>query len=103
MCLYLALLQQHSIFCNYIISMNEIPYMWGYIAAAALGTVLVCLMCGVFDMGAWGIVLGQAFSQIVYNNWKWPMYLCNKLNMTYRGIVVEGIRNWKGKLTRNRR
>ena len=103
MCLYLALLQQHSIFCNYIISMNEIPYMCGYIAAAALGTVLVCLMCGVFDMGAWGIVLGQAFSQIVYNNWKWPMYLCNKLNMTYRGIVVEGIRNWKGKLTRNRR
>ncbi len=53
MCLYLALLQQHSIFCNYIISMNEIPYMCGYIAAAALGTVLVCLMC-VFSIWALG-------------------------------------------------
>ncbi len=98
MCVYLGLLQQHSIFCNYIISMNEIPYMWGYIVAAAVGTGLVCLLCGVFGMGAWGIVLGQAISQLAYNNWKWPIYLCGKLGFSYSGCLREGIVQWKSRL-----
>ncbi len=98
MCVYLGLLQQHSIFCNYIISMNEIPYMWGYIIAAVAGSGLVCLFCGVFGMGAWGIVLGQAISQLVYNNWKWPSYLCKKLGFSYRTCLAEGVSEWGKKL-----
>lgn len=39
--LYMALLQQHSICCNYIISMNEIPYLRGYLFAAVFGCSLV--------------------------------------------------------------
>lgn len=102
MCLYLGLLQQHSIFCNYIISMNEVPYMWGYIVAAVLGTGFVCLFSGVLGMGAWGIVLGQTLSQIIYNNWKWPIYLCGKLGSTYREILAEGFGAWGEKLGRLR-
>ncbi len=98
MCVYLGLLQQHSIFCNYVISMNEIPYMWGYIIAAVAGSGLVCLFCGVFGMGAWGIVLGQAISQLVYNNWKWPSYLCKKLGFSYRTCLAEGVSAWGKKL-----
>lgn len=98
MCAYLGLLQQHSIFCNYVISMNEIPYMRAYIAAAVMGMAAVCLLCGVFGMGAWGIVLGQALSQVAYNNWKWPMYLCGKLGTTYRRVVAEGAREWGRRL-----
>jgi O-antigen/teichoic acid export membrane protein len=91
---YLALLQQHSVFCNYIISMNEIPYMKGYLFAAVLGVVLVYLFCAIFNWGAWGIVAGQFLSQIVYNNWKWPKYLCNKLGTTYFQVIKQGIKAW---------
>lgn len=98
MCLYVGLLQQHSIFCNYIISMNEIPYMWGYIVASIIGCALVCLFSGSFGMGAWGIILGQAISQAVYNNWKWPTYLCKKLGSSYHEIVIEGVRLWISKV-----
>ena len=100
-CLYLGLLQQHSIFCNYIISMNEIPYMRGYITAALLGIVLVYLLCGVLGMGAWGIVLGQAISQAVYNNWKWPMYLCEKIGSSYRRVLAAGVKEWGSKFARS--
>ncbi len=55
MTLYLALLQQHSIFCNYIISTNEISYMRGYLAAAVLGVALADLFCGVLA-GARGVL-----------------------------------------------
>ena len=98
LCAYLALFQQHGIFCNYIISMNEIPYMRGFIVSAVLGAGLVCLLSGALGMGAWGIVLGQALSQIIYNNWKWPIYLCGKLGSTYRDILFEGFAAWRDKL-----
>ncbi|WP_456031688.1 O-unit flippase-like protein [Senegalimassilia anaerobia] len=101
MCLYLGLLNQHSIFCNYIVGMNEVPYMWGYILAAVVGTVLVCLLCGVLGMGAWGIILGQAVSQLIYNNWKWPVYLCSKIGFSYRECLREGVGEWKAKLLGN--
>ena len=97
MCLYVGLLQQHSIFCNYIISMNEIPYMWGYIIASIIGCALVCLFSGLFGMGAWGIILGQGISQLAYNNWKWPVYLCKKLGSSYHEIIKEGVQLWIAK------
>ena len=99
MCVYLGLVNQHSIFCCYIVGMNEIPYMWGYIIAAATGIGFVCLLCGVFGMGAWGILLGQAVSQLAYNNWKWPVYLCSKLGFSYRVCVREGFAIWRARLT----
>lgn len=98
MAIYLGLLNQHFIFCNYIVCMNEIPYMWGYILAAVFGTGLVCLFCGVFGMGAYGIIMGQAISQLVYNNWKWPAYLCNKIGFSYRECFREGLSEWKATL-----
>lgn len=103
MALYLALLNQHSIFCNYIISMNEIPYMLGYILAAFGGIVFVWLFAGVLGWGAWGIVAGQALSQIVYNNWKWPQYLCRKIGTTYPALLKQGVEYWKTKLASLRR
>lgn len=99
MVLYLGLLNQHSIFCNYIISMNEIPYMLGYILASIAGIVLVWLFAGVLGWGAWGIVAGQALSQIVYNNWKWPQYLCRKIGTTYPALIRQGLTWWKNKLS----
>ena len=103
MCLYLGLLNQHSIFCNYIVGMNEVPYMWGYILAAVVGTGMVCLFTGVFGMGAWGIILGQAISQLAYNNWRWPSYLCNKIGFTYSECLSEGVAEWKALILKARR
>ncbi|NEG89960.1 O-unit flippase-like protein [Bifidobacterium aerophilum] len=94
LCAYMALLQQHSIFCSFIISMNEIPYMNGFLIAAVAGCALVCLFCGPMRMGVWGLVLGQAFSQIMYNNWKWPLYLCQRIDTTYIGLWHNGINQW---------
>lgn len=100
MCIYIALVQQHSIFCNYIISMNKIPYMRGYIVAAVLGIIFVYVLCNFFHMGAWGIILGQAFSQLIYNNWKWPAYLCSMIDLNYFSIFSKGFDLLKDKAIR---
>lgn len=99
---YLALWNQQSLFCNYIISMNEVPYMMGYLVAAVLGSVLSWFFTGVLAWGAWGIVLGQALSQIAYNNWRWPKYLCASIGITYPVLLREGSRFWLAKIKRRR-
>ena len=98
MCIYLGLLQHHSLFCNYIVCRNEIPYMCGYIVAAVLGVALVYVCTGVCGLGAYGIVLGQAVSQLLYNNWKWPRYLSSELGTTYAHLCSEGLSIWRNRL-----
>lgn len=89
-CLYLALWNHHSLACNFIIGMNEIPYLAGYIFAAFVGVPLSYALSGVLGWGPWGLVLGQAISQLLYNNWKWPMYLARKLGTTYLNLLHIG-------------
>lgn len=91
LCLYLGLWNQHSIFCNYIIGMNEIPYVRGYVCAALIGVPLSYVLSGPLGWGSWGLMIGQAISQAVYNNWKWPMYLASRLGTSYRVLFIQGI------------
>lgn len=94
MCAYLGLWNQHGIFCNYIVSMNEIPYMQGFLIASLLGMTLTRVLAGQLGWGAWGIVLGQALSQAVYNNWRWPCYLCPRIGTTYMSLLHQGGTYW---------
>ena len=98
--LYLGLWNQHSIFCNYIIGMNEIPYVRGYVVAALVGVPLSYLLSGPFGWGPWGLVLGQAASQAIYNNWKWPIYLSQKVSGTYRSLLQQGFEYWGARLNK---
>lgn len=98
LCAYLGLWNQHGIFCNYIIGMNEIPYMKAYLISAIAGVLLACALCGALGLGAWGIIVGQLTAQAFYNVWKWPIYLCKKLGTTYRSILVDGIKIWISKI-----
>ena len=97
---YVFLLNQHSIFCSLIVGTNRIPYFKGYIFAAIVGIVLSSVFCGVFQLGAWGLVLGQALPQLAYNNWKWPHFVLKELNTNIKEMLRDGFIWWKSKLAR---
>lgn len=102
--IYMFLLNQHSLFCNVIVNMNEIPYFKAYLISTFAGLILSCIFCAYFKLGAWGLVLGQMIPQLAYNNWHWPMYVMKKINSTYFSTVVTGLQWWiakfKNKLSR---
>jgi O-antigen/teichoic acid export membrane protein len=100
MSLYLLLLNQHSIFCNYIIGMNQIPYMNGYIVAALLGTFFSAFLTKATSLGVYGLILGEALAQLLYNNWKWPSYVAHELQTTYFCLLKEGMNRWCSLLSR---
>lgn len=88
MSVYLALWQHHSMACNFIIGMNEIPYVKSYVAAAIAGVLLSFVLSAYAGLGEWGLVIGQAIPQAFYNNWKWPGYLARKMQTNYFRLLV---------------
>lgn len=97
---YIFLLNQHSIFCSLIVGTNRIPYFKGYIVAAVAGIALSVVLCGIFQFGGWGLVLGQALPQLVYNNWKWPHFVLKELDTNIREMLWVGFGWWRSKVVR---
>ncbi len=91
---YLFLWNQHSIFCNLIVSTNRIPYMGGYLVAAVLGGFLTATFVSGTGLGAWGLVFGQVLAQAVYNNWKWPHFVMAELGTDLRHTLYAGFKEW---------
>lgn len=88
MMVYLLLEINHGlIFGNFILSDNKIPFV-----PAALGSGFMVVICAVIflnftDFGLWGLLISQAFVQLLYNNWKWPLVVLKQLNMNLIDIV----------------
>lgn len=88
---YYFLLNQHSLYCQFIVSMNEIPYFKAYLVSTIAGVALTCLLCGWMHWGVWGLILGQAIPQLCYNNWHWPQYVYKKIGGTYMQSIATGM------------
>ncbi|MBM6687359.1 hypothetical protein H6A35_00480 [Collinsella tanakaei] len=99
---YYFLLNQHSLFCNIIVSMNEIPYFKAYLVSTGCGIMLSCLLCCVAGMGPWGLVIGQALPQLAYNNWRWPKYVLDRIGTTYFRALRNGFTWWIRKIKTTR-
>lgn len=93
--MYMALLNNHSVFCNLIISMNEIPYMTAYIASAVAGIAASAALAS-SGWGMWGLVLGQMVAQLAYDNWRWPLYVTRWLGVTFPKLMSNGLGYWLG-------
>lgn len=91
---YLGLWNQHSLFCNFIVCTNRIPYVVGYVVSSFIGIFLTLLLVGYAEMGVWGLVLGSALPQAVYNNWKWPHYIMVELGYSWIRMMQRGLRYW---------
>ena len=96
---YYFLLNQHSLFCNIIVSMNQIPYFKAYLISTIAGICVSCVLCGVFHWQAWGLVIGQAVPQLLYNNWHWPKYVLDCVGVGYISAIKNGIYWWTNKIT----
>lgn len=95
---YYFLLNQHSLFCNVIVSTNRIPYFKAYLVSTVAGIALSCVLCGVLKMGAWGLVFGQALPQLMYDNWRWPKYVLDEVGTSYPGVLIGGAKWWLRKV-----
>ena len=96
---YTILLNHYMVFCNLILSTNRIPFLKSFIISSAAGLVLGAVFSFSFNIGAYGLVIGQAVPQLIYNIWKWPLFVVSELNTTYWQTCKNGFLFWREKLS----
>jgi O-antigen/teichoic acid export membrane protein len=90
--LIFAVFDVNSSFTTALISMkNEVPYVKSSIITALATLVLLFGFLQFTTLGVWGMILAPALAQVIYQDWKWPLYIKKDLNvrmMDVRNMLV---------------
>ena len=63
----------HSIAATFITTRNEVPFVKASLLSGLSVVILATVLSGPLGLGVLGLLLGQGISQLVYNNWRWPI------------------------------
>ena len=88
----------HSLFATLILTKNEIPFVKPALISGffiAIGSY-ICLKYT--NMGLLGLILVQGGCQLVYNNWRWPLYICREFNISFIKILELGYSETKSNI-----
>ena len=79
----------HSMSASLLMTKNEVPFFKASILSG-IGTVtILVLYYGVLSLqGFWGLLIAQGLPQLVYQNWKWPLTVCNELNIKRDDLLL---------------
>ncbi len=91
MLLYLFLEMNHSSFSWVILTKNEVPFWKASIFSGIATVVLSVFFIRYLELGAWGLLLGQALAQAAYQNWYWPLYVLHDFDTTIVKVFFIGI------------
>ena len=58
---------------NILLAANEVPFLKSSLLTVLFSIILIFLFIWVFHLGVWALILAPGLSQIVYQNWKWPI------------------------------
>lgn len=80
----------HTIFSTVIVTANKVPFVKAGLLSGALIGVLMFLSLRFTTLGLLGVVLAQGLVQLAYNNWRWPKYVLDDLNIDALTFVQQG-------------
>nr|WP_275452981.1 O-unit flippase-like protein [Lacticaseibacillus pantheris] len=94
--LYYFLFYLQSSFAAYIADMNEIPYMKSFVITSVIFLLISPISLSLSGGNAEIFVVVAVVCQLVYNNWKWPMFFINKIGIKltdfFKLMLNSGIR-----------
>lgn len=80
--LFVAFLENnHSLSAQMLLTKNEVPFAKASILSGAAVVVLLYLGWTFTNLGVWVLILAPGLSQLVYQNWKWPLEVIHDLNL----------------------
>ena len=87
----LTLENNHSIFATVIVTSNKVPFVAAGLISGALIGVFIYLSLRFTTLGLLGVILAQGLVQLVYNNWYWPKYVLDDLQVSPLEFLRNGI------------
>nr|AKA20996.1 Wzx [Yersinia pseudotuberculosis] len=68
----------HSICAAIITSKNNVPFVFASLFSGGMIIILSIILSVHFQYGVAGLIFSQGFVQLMYNNWKWPIFVYNE-------------------------
>jgi O-antigen/teichoic acid export membrane protein len=65
-----------------LVAGNDVPFFKSNLITACLTLCLLFVFLQYANLGVWGLILAQGITQIAYQNWKWPMKVAKKLQIS---------------------
>ncbi|MDY0338196.1 MAG: O-unit flippase-like protein [Acholeplasmataceae bacterium] len=89
--MYYYALQLHTLFASYISNTNSVVYYKAFIVSSIFGVIVTILLLEFTELGIWSLILGPMFVQMLYNNWKWPLYVNTMVKTSFKELLKHGL------------
>lgn len=83
--------KRQSYYASYISNTNHVPYMVSYLLSGFAGVIFAYVLISFFNLGVWGLIIGQFVPQLMYNCWKWPKEVMSMLKTNIREMGSIGV------------
>lgn len=80
----------HSLYATLITTKNEVPFVKPALISGFFIILGSYISLEYTSLGLLGLIIVQGFCQLAYNNWKWPLYVCNEFNTTFFKVLILG-------------
>jgi purine-cytosine permease-like protein len=81
--LYQFILKFRNCYTSYFSCTNRICYIKSFVISAILCVALSFIFTGWFQIGIWGLIVAQIFSQIVYNFWAYALKAHKEMDLNF--------------------
>jgi O-antigen/teichoic acid export membrane protein len=91
--LMFALLDSNqSISSSLLLSGNEVPFMKSALFTGIMTVSILFLSFNFTSIGMWALILAPGISQLIYQDWKWPITVKDKLEIKLKDYWIEAAR-----------
>ena len=82
----------HSNFASFITTENKVPFVIPALISGLFIAIGTYVSLQFTSSEILGIIIVQGFVQLCYNNWKWPFYVLNELNISFKLFIIIGLK-----------
>lgn len=88
--LYIFLESNHSLFASYLSTANTLPYVKAFVISSLSMIIIIYILLKIEEKSFITLILPMILVQLLYNNWKWPLYSLDQLQVGITGFVKQG-------------
>ena len=91
--IYMFLYKNHILFASYIAGTNRVPYVKAFLVSGVIMTFFLIVLLETTSMGMWALIVSPLLTELCYDNWKWPKFVLDEMELSLKEFVVNGIKN----------
>lgn len=86
---YVFLQTNSTLSASYISTSNKLPYALPFIISAVTAVILAIILAKFTVLNVAGLILAHLFIQLLYNMWKWPMFVFKELKTNPWNMLLD--------------